>query len=67
MTFISLTNKTKEIPKNTIAFGINIDSQIDTLEKYFNKIEVSKTLLLYPKSDFIKQSEYVAKKDVLKL
>jgi hypothetical protein len=66
MTFISLTNKTKEIPKNTIAFGINIDSQIDTLEKYFNKIEVSKTLLLYPKSDFIKQSEYVAKKDVLK-
>ena len=66
MTFISLTNKTKEIPKNTIAFGINIDSQIDTLEKYFNKIEVSKTLLLYPKSDFINQSEYVAKKDVLK-
>ena len=39
ITFISLTNKTKEIPKNTIAFGINIESQIDALKKYFNKIQ----------------------------
>ena len=29
ITFISLTNKTSGIPKNTIAFGINIESQID--------------------------------------
>ena len=66
ITFISFTNKTKEIPKNTIAFGINIESQINALEKYFNKIKVSKTLLLSPKSEFIYQSESVAKKDVLK-
>ena len=66
ITFISLTNKTKEIPKNTIAFGINIESQIDALKKYFNEIKVSKTILLSPKSEFIYQSESVAKKDVLK-
>ena len=66
ITFISLTNKTKEIPKNTIAFGINIESQIDALKKYFNEIQVSKTILLSPKSEFIYQSETVAKKDVLK-
>jgi len=66
ITFISLTNKTKEIPKNTIAFGINIESQIDALKKYFNEIKVSKTILLSPKSEFIHQSESVAKKDVLK-
>ena len=66
ITFISLTNKTKEVPKNTIAFGINIESQIDALKKYFNEIKVSKTLLLSPKSEFIYQSEFVAKKDVLK-
>jgi len=66
ITFISLTNKTKEVPKNTIAFGVNIESQIDALKKYFNKIKVSKTLLLSPKSEFIYQSEFVAKKDVLK-
>ena len=66
ITFISLTNKTKEIPKNTIAFGINIESQINALKKYFNEIKVSKTILLSPKSEFIYQSESVAKKDVLK-
>jgi len=66
ITFISLTNKTQNIPKNTIAFGINIESQIDTLKKYFDKIKVSKTLHLSPKSEYIYQSESVAKKDVLK-
>ena len=66
ITFISLTNKTQEVPKNTIAFGVNIESQIDALKKYFNEIKVSKTLLLSPKSEFIYQSEFVAKKDVLK-
>ena len=66
ITFISLTNKTQKIPKNTIAFGINIESQIDALNKYFDKIEVSKTLLLSPKSDFIYQSKSVTEKDTLK-
>ena len=66
ITFISLTNKIEKIPKNTIAFGINIKSQIDTLKKYFDEIEVSKTLLLSPKSEFIYQSKFVATKDVLK-
>ena len=66
ITFISLTNKTQNIPKNTIAFGINIESQIDVLKKYFDEIKVSKTILLSPKSEFIYQSESVAKKDVLK-
>ena len=66
ITFISFTNQTKDIPKNTIAFGINIESQIDALKKYFNEIKVSKTLLLSPKSEFSYQAESVAKKDVLK-
>ncbi len=66
ITFISFTNKTEKIPKNTIAFGINIESQIEALKKYFDKIKVSKTLLLSPKSDFIYQSKSVAEKDVLK-
>ena len=66
ITFISLTNKTKKIPKNVIAFGVNIESQIDTLKKYFDEIKISKTLLLSPKSEFIEQSESVAEKDVLK-
>ena len=59
ITFISLTNNSKKIPKNTIAFGININSQIGTIKKYFNKIKVSKTLLLSPKTQYINQTEII--------
>ena len=41
ITFISFTNSSKKIPKNTIAFGINIESQIESLKKYFNKINIT--------------------------
>jgi len=64
ITFISLTNKTQKIPKNTIAFGINIISQIDVLKKYFDEIEVSKTLLLSPKSQFTSQAEIIANSEL---
>ena len=66
ITFIALTNKTQKIPKNTIAFGINIESQINALKKYFEEIKISKTLLLAPKSEFVYESESVATKDILK-
>ena len=66
ITFISLTNKTKKIPKNVIAFGINIESQIRALKKYFDEINISKTILLSPKSEFNYQSQSVVKKDELK-
>ena len=66
ITFISLTNKTQKIPSNTIAFGINIDSQVNSLKKYFDKIDISKTLLLFPNSEFIYESKTVEKNDILK-
>ena len=59
ITFISLTNKTQKIPKNTIAFGININSQIEVLKKYFDEIKISNTLFLSPKSQFINQTEII--------
>ena len=59
ITFISFTNKTKKIPKNTIAFGVNINSQIDVLKKYFDEIKLTKTLLLSPKTQFINQTEII--------
>ena len=66
ITFISFTNKTQKIPKNVIAFGINIESQMAALKKYFKKIKISKTLLLSPNAKFVNQSESIAKKDILK-
>ena len=66
ITFISFTNENQNIPKNIIAFGINIESQIDVLKKYFDELKISKTILLSPKSEFIRQSEIASKKDKLK-
>ena len=59
VTFISLTNKTKKLPNNTIAFGVNINSQIKVLDEYFKKIQVSKNLLLSPKTKFLDQTEII--------
>ena len=59
VTFISLTNNTHKIPKNVISFGININSQIEILKKYFDEIKISKTLLLSPKSQFISQTKII--------
>ncbi len=66
ITFISFTNKTKKIPKNAIAFGVNIESQINAIKKYFDKVNISKTILLSPKNEFSYQSESISKKDKLK-
>ena len=64
ITFISLTNKTENIPKNTIAFGVNVISQIDVIKKYFKENEISKTLLLFPKSQFLDQATVIRNSDL---
>ena len=64
ITFISLTNKTKNLPKNVISFGINLNSQIKTLKKYFEKTKFSKTLLLSPKSEFMDQTKVIKESEI---
>ena len=64
ITFISLTNKTTKLPSNTIAFGVNINSQIEVLNKYFKKIQVSKNLLLSPKTQFLDQTQIIEESDL---
>jgi hypothetical protein len=63
ITFIALTNKVKNIPKNTISFGININSQINTIKEYLIKNKISKTLLLSPKSEFTNQTKIIKESD----
>jgi len=65
ITFISFTNQTKKIPKNVIAFGININSQMNAIKKYFNEIKVSNTLLLSPKGNYFEQTKIVEKSDII--
>jgi len=63
VTFISLTNNTKNIHSNVIAFGININSQIEALKQYFKEKKIAKTLLLSPKIQFLNQTENFEKSD----
>ncbi len=64
ITFISFTNNTSSLPKNIIAFGVNINSQIDTLKNYFNEIKNSKTLLLSPKTQYIDQTKIIEESEL---
>tara|TARA_B110001454_G_scaffold215974_1_gene238366 strand:- start:145 stop:1308 length:1164 start_codon:yes stop_codon:yes gene_type:complete len=64
ITFIAFTNKTEKIPKNTIAFGINIKSQINALKEYIDGIKLSKILLLSPKSQFTDQAKIIGNSEI---
>jgi len=64
VTFISFTNQTHKTSKNIIAFGININSQVEVLKKYFSKIKSSKTLLLAPKSNFENQVKDIKNSEI---
>jgi len=50
--FLSLTNKTTELPKNVISAGINSTSQLNTIKKFIKKNEIKKTIFLVPKLKF---------------
>ncbi len=50
--FLSLTNKTLELPKNVISSGINATSQLNTIKKFIKLNKIKKTILLTPKLDY---------------
>ena len=52
LTFLSLTNKTIDLPKNVISAGINSTSQLNTIKKFLKKNSVQKTIFLIPIQDF---------------
>ena len=60
--FVSLTNKTNNLPKNVISFGININSQLKAIKEYLNKNNFVKTILLVPESQFADEIEQIIKK-----
>ncbi len=47
--FLSLTNKTTDLPKNVISAGINSTSQFNTIKKFIKSNEIKKTIFLLPK------------------
>ena len=48
ITFLSLTNKIIDNPKNIISAGINASSQLKTIKKFIELNEIKKTIFLTP-------------------
>ena len=60
LTFLSLTNKTLDIPKNVISTGINSISQLNTIKKFIEINNIKKTIFLTPIQDY----EFEVKKGI---
>ena len=52
LTFLSLTNKNLDLPKNVISAGINSTSQFNTIKKFLEKNKIEKTIFLTPISEY---------------
>lgn len=52
LTFLSLTNKTLNIPKNVISTGINSTSQLNAIKKFIEINNIDKTIFLTPIQDY---------------
>ena len=52
LTFLSLTNKTLDLPKNVISAGINSTSQFNTIKRFLEINKIKKTIFLTPIQDY---------------
>ena len=52
LTFLSLTNKNLDIPKNIISAGINSTSQFNTIKKFIKMTNIKKVIFLTPKINY---------------
>tara|TARA_Y100001936_G_scaffold236043_1_gene264900 strand:- start:618 stop:1772 length:1155 start_codon:yes stop_codon:yes gene_type:complete len=60
LSFLSLTNKTLDLPKNVISAGINSTSQISTIKRFLESNNIQRTIFLTP----IKNYEFEVKKGI---
>jgi hypothetical protein len=67
LTFLSLTNRTLDLPTNVISAGINSTSQFNTIKKFIELNEIKKTLFLTPIQDFEFEIKEGIKKSKIKV
>ena len=66
VTFLSLTNKTIDLPKNVISTGINSVSQLNTIKKFIELNEIKKTIILIPNLNYDLEIKQGIKKSKIK-
>tara|TARA_B100001245_G_scaffold235271_1_gene222689 strand:- start:232 stop:1383 length:1152 start_codon:yes stop_codon:yes gene_type:complete len=67
MTFLSLTNKIIDNPKNIISTGINAESQLNTIAKFQKDNELKKTIFLIPNKNYKNEIKKAIKKTKIKI
>ena len=67
ITFLSLTNKTLNLPKNVISTGINSSSQLNAIKKFIKLNEIKKTIFLIPDVDYKNEIEKAIQNSKIKL
>ena len=65
--FVSLTNKTLNIPNNIITAGVNATSQLNTIKKFIEKNYLEKTIFLTPKLDYEDEIKKAIKQSKIKI
>ena len=67
ITFLSLTNKIIDNPKNIISAGINASSQLKTIKKFIELNEIKKTIFLTPDVSFKNEIEKAISNSKIKI
>ena len=66
ITFLSLTNKNLDLPKNVISAGVNATSQLNTIKKFIEINEIKKTIFLIPNFDYENEVRKAIKQSKIK-
>ena len=67
LSFLSLTNKTINLPKNVISSGINATSQINAIKKFIKLEKIEKTIFLTPNLDYESEIKKAIKQSKIKI
>ena len=65
--FLSLTNKTINLPKNVISTGINATSQLFAIKRFIKLNEIKKTIFLSPSIDYEAEINKAIKQSKIKI
>ena len=65
--FLSLTNKTDNLPSNVISSGVNSVSQLNAIKKFAELNKLERTILLTPDLDYKTEIKRAIKKSKLKI
>ena len=67
LTFLSLTNKTLDLPKNVISAGINSTSQLNTIKKFIEINDIRRTIFLTPTQSYEFEIQKAIKNSKIKI